>query len=184
MKTVYLFVADETGVEFLRRVLAPELTKDVEFIRTSPDDRDLSRARSILRRKRMPAAVLMDSASLDTAVIWERRVTAEDLLKFATGPTPAKVVTAIPEIEAWFFAAPESIERVLGEKIPPDFVPLGKRDPKGILDWLARKSKRPWDMSKAIKGLDAEDIERIRAVPAVSELSAFLQSVLKDDRAA
>jgi len=95
---------------------------------------------------------------------------AEELLKLATDPIPAKVVVAIPEIEAWFFAVPESIERVLRGKVPPNVVPLGKRDPKGILDWLAQKSKKSGHMNQAIRGLGA-------AGPTLPPLRGFPSSI-------
>ena len=41
-----------------------------------------------------------------------------------------------------------------------------------------------WDTRQAIGLLDAHDVERIRALPEVTELSNFLQEVLKDGKAA
>ena len=42
---------------------------------------------------------------------------------------------------------------------------------------LAEDSKRNWDILEAINALDAHDVERIRAIPQVAELSTFLQQM-------
>jgi len=165
----------QTDVDFLRRVLPPEVTKDAEFFPAGDSSGIPSLARSLLVRRGAPVAVFMDSDSLNPAVIEERRESTEELIRAAAASVPVRVVVAVPEIEAWFFAAPESIERVLGTKIPDDWVALGKRDPSGVLELLAKHASRQWDTSQAIGALDAHDVERIRAIPAVSELSNFLR---------
>jgi hypothetical protein len=175
MKRVYVFVEGQTDADLLRRVLPPELTQGAEFVPAGGSSGIPSLARSFLVRRRAPVAVLMDSDSLDPAVIEESRQSMEELIRAAAGSIPVKVVVAVPEIEAWFFAAPESIERVLGTKVPEEWVALGKRDPSGVLDLLAKHASHQWDTNRAIGALDAHDVERIRAIPAVSELSNFLR---------
>jgi hypothetical protein len=45
---------------------------------------------------------------------------------------------------------------------------------------LAKDNQTKWDSRQAINLLDAHDIERIRALPEVSELNSFLRKVQKD----
>jgi hypothetical protein len=184
MKRAYVLVERQTDVDFLRRVLPPELTKDVEIVPTGSSDGAPSLARSLLVRRNRPVAVFMDAYSLAPAVIEERRGETEELIRLAAAHVPVKVVVAVPELEAYFFAVPEVIERVLGEKVPSEWVLFGQRDPRGILDELSRRANRKWDLEQAIQALDAHDIERLRAAPAVSELSAFLRDVLEEGKAA
>jgi hypothetical protein len=73
---------------------------------------------------------------------------------------------------------------VLGRNIPAEAVSLGKRDPHGVLQQLAGNSKKKWDANQAICSLDSQDIERIRAIPEVTELNTFLQDLQKDEQAA
>jgi hypothetical protein len=126
----------------------------------------------------------MDSDSPDPDAIEERQQSNEDLIRAADASIPVKVVSAVPEMEAWFFAAPEAIGRVLGQSVPAEWVHLGKRDPKGVLRQLEERSNRPWDSRQAISSLDANDIQRMRALPEVAKLSRFLEQVRQDDRAA
>jgi len=184
MKRVYVFLEGQTDEEFLRRVLPPEVTKETEFVRGGSSAGIASLARSFLVRRRIPLAVLMDADSLDPTVIEDRRESTEELIQAAAGSIPVKVVMVVPEIESWFFAVPEAIERILGGRPPEDLLALGPRDPKGVLEQLARRSQGGWDSLRAISTLDEQEIEQIRARPDVTELSQFLQKVLAEDKAA
>jgi hypothetical protein len=181
MRRVYVFVETPTAAEFLRRIVPPELLQDAEVFAGSGIP---GLAGSVLAQRRKPIAVVMDADSLAPDVIRERRQTVEELICLGKSPIPVKVIAAVPTIESWLFAAPEAIARVFGEPVPSDYVTFGRRDPEGVLQELARKSNRPWDFRQAIGQLDAGDIDRIRALPEVSELLAFLEKVQKDDKAA
>jgi hypothetical protein len=183
MKKVYVFVEGQTDEEFLRRVLPSDLTKETQFVTAGSGARITSLARSFLVRRRIPLAVLMDADSLDPEVIEDRRESTEELIQAAAGGVSVKVVVVVPEIETWFFTVPEVIERVSGERPPADLLTLGPRDPQGVLEQLSR-GKGGWDSLQAIRALDEQEIERIRARPDVTELSQFLQKVLADNKAA
>jgi hypothetical protein len=184
MKRVYVLVEGQTDADFLRRVLASELTGDVELVPAGGSSSIPSLARTLVARRRKPVAVLMDSDSLAPDVIEERRDSTAELIQAAAGSVPVKVILAVPEMDAWFFAAPEVIERVLGTKVSNEWVFLGKRDPAGVLGLLEQHANHKWDTNQAIRSLDDHDVERIRAIPALSELSRFIEDVQKDDRAA
>jgi hypothetical protein len=184
MKRVYVFVEGPTDAELLQRVLPPELSNDVQVVEAGGSDRIPSLARSVLVRRQAPVAVLMDSDSLDPNLIEERRGGTEELIQAAASAIPVKVIAAVPEIEAWLFAAPEVIERTLEEKVDGDLVSLGKRDPKGVLELLASRSQKVWNFGEAIRQLDENDIARIRALPEVTALIEFIRDVQKNGRAA
>jgi hypothetical protein len=102
----------------------------------------------------------------------------------ANWSVPVKVISIVPEMEAWFFAAPAVIERILGCPVSPEWIKLGKRDPTGILQHLGEASNKTWDSNQAINELDSTDIEYIRALPDVMELTNFLTAAQKMDQAA
>jgi hypothetical protein len=184
MKRVYIFVEGPTDADFLRRILPEEVLKDAELVNAGGEAGIPSLARSVLVFRRRPIAVLIDADSVEPDVIEERKQGLEDLIRAADGSIPVKVVTAVPKIESWFFTVPEVIERVLGEKVPSEWVPLGKRDPRGVLQQLAGNSNKKWDTNQAISALDGQEIERMRAIPEVAELNTFLQEMQKADQAA
>jgi hypothetical protein len=75
----------------------------------------------------------MNAGSIVPEVIEERQSGTEELIRAADASIPVKVFVAVPEIEAWLFTVPEAIGRVLGKTVPKELVPLGKRDPSGVL---------------------------------------------------
>jgi hypothetical protein len=184
MIRAYLLVKDQTDVDFLRRVLPPELMKDVEFVPTGENSGGLSLARTLVARRRTPVAMFMRTKTLDADLMAETVGGSQELLQMAAGRVPAKVIVAVPDLEAYFFDTPDVIERVLGEKVPDEFVFLGKRDPQGVLELLSKRANRKWDLKQAVDLLDPRDIERLQAAPPVAELNKFLHDVLGDGKAA
>lgn len=184
MKSVYIFVEGPNDAEFLRRILPAELLTDAEVVTVDKGSGMPSLASSVLLRRKKPILVVMDADSLNPNLIEERQASTEELIRMANSSIPVKVVVAVPAMEAWLFAAPEAIGRALGQAVPSEFVPLGKRDPSGVLQHLAERNKTKWDFRRVLDLLDAHDIDRIRALPEVSDLCSFLKSVHKDDKAA
>jgi hypothetical protein len=184
MKRVYIFVEGPTDANFIRRILPQEVLRDAEVVPSGGSSGIPSLARSVLVRRKKPIAVVMDSDSLDPDVIEDLQQSTEDLIRAADASIPVKVILTVPEIESWFFAAPEAIERILGMKVPNDLIPLGKRDPAGVLNQLAERCQQKWDTNKAIGLLKDHDVDLIRALPDVAELSKFLEKVQRDDEAA
>jgi len=180
MRRVYVLVEGPSDAAFLRRILPKEVLSGAEIVNAGGSSGIPSLARSLLVRRQCPVAVVMDSDSVDPDVIEERQQGTEDLIRAADASIPVKVVVAIPEIEAWFLATPETIERMVGQKVSEEWLSSGKRDPKRALIWLAEKNNRSWDTNQAITALDDQDIQRIRAIPEVAELSAFLQETQQD----
>lgn len=184
MKRVYILVQGPTDAAFLHRILPQEVLQDTEIISAGGNSGMSSLARSLLVRRKRPVAIVMDSDSLNPKVIEERHQTTEEFVRAADASTPVKVISVVPEIEAWFFATPGILEQLVGQQIPPDWLALGKRDPKAVLRQLAEKNQRKWDTDQAINALKTEDIERIRAIPEVAELNNFLREMREYNQAA
>jgi hypothetical protein len=184
VKSAYVFVEGPLVAELLKGLLEPNTIKDVEFVFAAGKSSILSLARSLLVRRRKPVALFIDSDSLNPEAIQDNRESKEELLRAAAGSVPVAIVFAVPELETFFFATPELLERVFGVKITTDYISLGQRDPRGVLDLLSKANHRTWDLGQVIQMLDAHDIERIRATPAIRELTSFLQMVQSDQEAA
>ena len=185
MIEVYIFVQSPYDAEFLRRILLPESLKYAGIVAAGGHSGIASLAPSVLVARRKPIAIVFDAGSTNPDVIEERRESTEELMHMYAGSTPVKVIAVVPEIEAWLFAAPEVIARALAGPVPSDdMVFLGKRDPKGVLQLLAEKNNTTWDSTRALGLLDTYDIDRIRRLPEVNELDAFLKKVQTGDKAA
>ena len=99
-----------------------ELLSNAELVIAGGRSGIPSLARSVLVRRKCPVAVVIDSDSVDPDVIEERQQSTEDVIRAADASMPVKVVAAIPEIEAWFFASPEIIERMVGQKVSEEWL--------------------------------------------------------------
>ena len=177
MKRAYVLVEGASDVALLRRILPEKALEDVELVNAGGSSEIPSLARSLLVRRRRPVAVVMDSDSVEPDLIDERRQSTEGLIRLADASVPVKVISAIPQIEAWLLEAPEKIERIVGGKVSGERLELAKLDPRRTLTSLAEKNQRRWDANQAIDALDDEDIQRIRSIPEVEELSAFLEEM-------
>jgi hypothetical protein len=184
MKQVYILVEGPTDAEFLRRILLPDVLADAEVFPAGGNSGIPSLARSILVRRKKPVVVVMDADTNDPDLIAERRDSMEELIRAADSSTPVKVVAAVPEIEAWFFAAPDALARTFGAPLPSECVLRGQTDPKGTLQHLAQKNKIAWEPSRAISLLDHKDIDNIRAVRDVTEINTFLEALKSQGKAA
>lgn len=174
MSRTYVLVEGASDAAFLRRILPEDALKDVELVSAGGSSGLPSLARSLLVRRKCPVAVVMDSDSVNPELIEERQQSTEDLIRAADATVPIKVISAVPEIEAWLLAAPEKIERIVGQKVSEEWLAMGKTNPRRALATLAEKNQKRWDTNQAIDALDDEDIMRIRAIPEVNELSVFL----------
>lgn len=176
MKRAYVFVEGQPDADFLKKILPPDAQDDVEIVVAGEGSAVLSLARSFLVKRRVPAVVFQDADTVNPDLLRERRVGAEELIHAAAGTIPAKVILAVPELESYFFHAPELIERVMGRKLPPELIYLGKRDPIGVLGQVSIDAPRKWNTNRAIQLMDALDIEQIRKAETLEELTAFLRS--------
>ena len=173
----YVFVEGPTDAELLHRIVPPEAIQDVKLIITGGRVGMASYARSVRVHDRVPVLVLRDADSLNRETVESQRQDSEDLIRMVAPSAPVKVISVVPEIEAWLFAAPEAIERVLGEKLTEERIALGKRDPKGVLQYLANLRNATWNTSRAVAALDDHDVERIRELPEVQEMILFLHEM-------
>jgi hypothetical protein len=176
MTSIYLFVKDKTDADLLKRILSTETLEGVEFVVAERTGRIPSLARTYLVQRRTAVAVVMDSDTLEPNLIEERQQEVEELIRMVAGNLPVKVLMAVPEVDAWFFAVPGVIERVLGVGVPAEWVPFGTRDPKGVLKELSTRAGTPWNRQRAIDALEETDIEQLRKLPLIQELCEFLPS--------
>lgn len=184
MKRAFVLAEGPTEMALLERLLPPEVMVDVLLVDGVGRTFIPSKARTLLVTWHRPVAVVLDSDSVEPDTIVERHQEFDELIRMASGGTPVKVISAIPNTEAWFFAAPEAIGRVLGRPVDPEWIALGRRDPRGILQHLAEKNNTTWDLRRGIAALDDQDVQRIRTVPEVAELTAFLREAKGEGRAA
>ena len=110
MKT-YLLVEGQSDLAFFRRLLPPEIQPQTAIVTVGGRSNITSMARSLMVMKRRPVALVTDSDAVEKVAVEQRQQTLEELVGSASAGVPYKVILAVPEIESWFFAVPEVLER-------------------------------------------------------------------------
>jgi len=130
---VFLLVEGNSDAAFCRRLLPAEIVPETTIVTAGGRSNITSKARSLMVTKRRPIALIADADVTEQDAVEQRIRTSEELIRSATSGVPYKVIFAVPEIEAWFFAIPEALERLSGKKLSPEQRELAEVRPKEIL---------------------------------------------------
>ena len=122
--------------------------------------------------RRRPLALVADADTVEKDAIEQRLRTLDELVRSATAGIPYKIILAVPEIESWFFAVPEALERLSGKTLSPEQRELGVR-PKEILRQLF-KNKGPVYVDKLASELTRQEIKTLQEIQPRKELIGFL----------
>lgn len=176
---VYVFVEGVCEVELLRRLLPAEWHASLVFVPVARAASIPSLARSILATRRQPVAVVLDSDSLSPDLIHDRRQNMQELIQVAAPSVPAKVVMAVPQLEAILFHDPQLLPKVLERAFTPELVARARFEPAVVLKELLAQSAGMSTLAQLLNALSPQDVETLKAAPPVRELNEYLQRVLK-----
>src|SRR5262249_4915119 len=136
--TMKAYVVTQRGLpEELVPCLLPTGLQDEVAIVSADDESDAtSLARSLLVRRKVPVAMLLDAESISPRLVRQRTLELRALLPSVTAGGQAEVFLAAPELEAFFFQPPRLLERVLGLPIPETLQIFSEARPKEALNRL------------------------------------------------
>ncbi len=176
MKQAYVVAEGPTEAEILKKLLPKEITKNVIF--ESRKERYAAQpvAGTILSVKRVPVALVIDTATRDKMVMNEKLDLVRYLLRQNAAGVPFKVVPAIPEIEAVFFEDRNFVERITGRKFSDLEWKFAKLSPKEALTTFLGAPEQLH--KKILSRMTKEDIRALQRHSLIVELSEFLESAL------
>jgi hypothetical protein len=170
----YVITQEEHDAQLLQRLLPQELLEDVSFVVEEGLSSAKSLARSLIVRRRVPVALMMDADTVASELIAERRQSTTELLEIVAGGIPYRVVMAVPEMEGIYFQAPSLIERVYGQNVSGSILTLSRISPKAALQELSAQLQTAPDRTTLLDALTSQDMESMRESPVIQELSEFL----------
>lgn len=170
---VYLLVEGNSAAEFLRRLLPAEIEPEITIVTAGGRSNITSKARSLMVAKRRPIALVADTKVTEKGAVEQRMRTLEELLGSATAGVPYKAIFAVPEIESWFFAVPDALERLSGKKLSPDQRELAEVRPKEILTKLFKDEGSLFVEQLASK-LTEPEIQTLRETQPRKDLIDFI----------
>jgi hypothetical protein len=175
----YIVTEGDFDREVLQAVLPKELTNGAGIV--SGRGNHISLARSLVLRRKVPLALVLDADCVSEKLISERRQDVEELLRMAAGKIPTKVVFAVPEMEAIFFEDASLLPRVVGHELSHDILETAKIRPGQALAQLGYAKNRWGDLLQA---LSEEDLVILRKSQAIQEIMQFLQEMRLEKQAA
>lgn len=178
---VWIVVEGESYVNVLTALLPEDTKSACEFVVVGGRSNITSVARTLLGKHREPVAVMRDADSLDPATIREKYVTTNELLQWASGGIPYKVVLCIPCLEAMFFESPEIVkmmDRLFPKAGLSSMIMFYCRQPKETLDYCFAQGGGPTNLTHLLRTLADDDMTRLRTTIPIREISEFIDSVL------
>ncbi len=176
MKQAYVVTTEPTEAEIIKKLLPTKTAKNVVFMSGKESSASRSLAGTILTVKRVPVALVVDTATRDEMVVNEKLDLIRYLLRQNAAGVPFKVVPAIPEIEAVFFEDRNFIERITGRKFSDLEWKFAKLSPKEALTTFLGESKQLH--KKILSRMTKEDVRALQKHSLIVELSEFLEAAL------
>ncbi len=173
----YIVCEGDFDAQLLQVVLPKELLNEVEIVAAGGLSAVKSLARSLLVRRQVPIAIVVDADSVSTDLVQERRNSIEEIVESVAVDTPIKVILAVPTIEIVFFQNGLLLPRLLGFEPSESVLELATSQPRKALEQLFSESRNGHSLSQIINQLTDTDIEILRTASVIQEITNFLQSV-------
>ncbi len=169
-------------VQLLKLVLPEELLNNVEIVSAGGLSAVKSLARSLIVRRQVPVAIVVDADSVVPEVVQERLKSIEELVESVSVNIPFKVIAAVPQTEIIFFQDIGLLSRLLGYEPSQEMLTQAGFEPRKSLDILFSQSHIYESYSRFInkfinKKLNTKDLKILRQAPFIQELIHFLQSL-------
>ena len=176
MKKVCVITEGQMDIDILRKVLPARLTKDVEFVAGGGWSGAQSSAVTILAKRQITVALVIDAGANDEQIIREKLDFSRWSLKQAAVQVPFEVFLAVPQIEAVFFQDQAFLEKVTNRKFTDLEWKLMKLQPKELFaDSPKEKAKL---VRKILDNLNQDSTKVLQTHPLINALINFLSSVL------
>ncbi len=167
----YIVVEDMTDREMIANVLHPELLENVGFGIGEGKSSALSTARTFLKTRGIPTAIVIDSDSVDSTQIEETKETYDMLLRQASDGTPYKLLINVPEMEVVFFKDKAIFFDIFHRTIDDRDMIKGQYEPKHVICSLFQVAKS----TQNIKNWQA--MRKLGQYHPFDELAEFLKEM-------
>jgi hypothetical protein len=145
--SLYVVVEGPMDAHLIRAILGKDLTEKLRFFAAGGGVSLATLARNILVHEGGPVLLVMDSNTRNQHLVDEQKSMAFIATSGVAPPTLprlnewVKVFAFVPEIEVMFFEAPQSLEVILGKKVPEEKIQEGLLAPKATLVKLLDEGK-------------------------------------------
>lgn len=173
----YIITEGPFDTQLLQLLIPENLLDKVGIVTADGVSNAISLARSLVVRRQVPVALMIDADSIAPELIQERCQSIEEVVQSVAGNILVKVVAAIPEMEIIFFQDASLLSRIFGFELSEDFLTSANLQPRKALEQLFSRSKTIYNRTDFITTLEDNDIEILRKSCVIQELIQFLQMV-------
>ena len=173
----YIICEDDLDSQLLQRVLPRELLNSVGIVVGGSLSSVKSMARSLVVRRRVPVAIIVDADTVDPDQVEERRREVKEIVEGVAANTPVGVILAVPAIESVFFQDISLISRLFESAPAQEILSMAVYEPGRALKQLIAESKQYQNQSELIGQLTHEDLKILGETSVMQELLQFVQSV-------
>jgi predicted ATP-dependent endonuclease of OLD family len=173
----YIVCEGALDQQLLQRILPGEFLSTVGIVAAGSLSSVKSMARSLVVRRQIPVAIVVDADTVNADQVEERRREIKEIVESVAVNTPVEVILAVPAIETIFFQDPLLLSHLLGNTPSQEILSLAVYQPKQALTQLISQSNQCQSESQLVEQLTFEDLEILRKTPVFQEMSQFLQSL-------
>ena len=176
MNRCFVVVEGPTDEELFRQLLVPNIASPVEFRVAGGWSAADSLGRSLLANGSGDVVVVVDADSVDPTSVAERKRFLMRSLEAIASPARRLVIVIEPELESLFFHNRQLLENLVGQPVSDtDFI-TGRYEPRKVLEKLLIGTSR---LDAFRSKLPKLDLNPIRALPSIQQLTDFIQPVEK-----
>ncbi len=174
---VYIVCEETLDSQLLKRVLPTELLNTVGVVAAGSLSSVKSMARSLVVRRRVPIAIVVDAETVNPDQVEERYREIKEIVEGVAANTPIEVILAVPTLESVFFQDSSLMPRLFGHVPSQAVLSMAVYEPEKVLTELIAESKQYQTQAELIEQLTPEDIEILRKMPVMRKMLQFLWSV-------
>lgn len=175
--TAYLVCEGDRDARLLTHILPKELLETVEIIPAGGLSAVKSLARSLVVRRQVPVAIVIDSDSLEPAQVEARSKDVQDIIGGVSANTPFKVILAVPTLWAVFFDDISLLAQILGYVPSEDILAMATYQPRQALVQLVSQREKYQDEDQLIDQMTDQEVAGLRRTSVIQAIIQFLQSV-------
>ena len=178
MKKAYLITEGKHEADILRAVLPDEILRLTEFIVGDGRYSAQSLAHSVLAMEQVPAALVLNADTSDSASVREQLELLRYSIIQASPGTESEVFLAVPEIEILLVQDMDFIAQLAEKKefseLEREFARLNPK--KFLVMVFGNESYDGTMLQRILDRLDKETIRTIRNTPLIEQLNDFMTS--------
>lgn len=174
-QNLYLITEGKLDKIFLEKILPTKISENVKILSGSGETSAISLARSRFIDGQNKVLLLLDADTVDKEKVALKKYQTENMIFSLSGPSTAKVVLFVPEIEQLLVIDKPFIEHYFDKKLSDFEYDLIQNDPKFGLLKLSKDKSKPINQvcEEILEKADQNVIQKMQKQEQIQEIIDF-----------